>query len=404
MEVNGSHRFTFGELIDRGILLIGDGYRAKLEELGGDGLIFLRAGHVSDSEINFDGVDRFLATLTPKLRGKMSRPGDIVVTTKGNSTGRVSFVGKDLPEFVYSPHLSFWRSLQPDRLIPEFLRYWSRSREFESQLQAFAYSTDMAPYLSLVDQKRLSITLPRPEEQRAIAHVLGTLDDKIELNRRMNETLEAMTEALFKSWFVDATQNGLPETWRTAQLAELCEIGRGSSPRPIHQFMGGDIPWIKIADSTAAAGPFIYETKEHVTKAGSERSYWVHPGDLILSNSATCGIPNFVDLHGCIHDGWLYFRDVRSISKHYLYQALKRISEHLVHLADGSVQKNLNTTLVGSQKIVVPDSNVIERFDSIVVPMFDRIRENGRESRTLAAMRDALLPKLLSGQLRVSES
>src|SRR6266511_1230513 len=203
MKRNGVHRYTFGELIDKGILLVNDGYRAKLEELGGDGPIFLRAGHVTDTHIDFDGVDRFFIELAPKVQNKMSQPGDVVITTKGNSTGRVTYVNENLPRFVYSPHLSFWRSLQTDELVPGFLRYWSRGPEFQDQLAALACATDMAPYLSLVDQRRLSITLRRPDEQRAIAHVLGTLDDKIELNRRMNETLEAMAQALFKSWFVD---------------------------------------------------------------------------------------------------------------------------------------------------------------------------------------------------------
>ena len=108
-----------------------------------------------------------------------------------------------MPPFVYSPHLSYWRSQDSSRIEGRFLRYWSKGPEFENQLAGMKASTDMAPYLSLVDQRRLQISLPPISEQRAIAHILGKLDDKIELNRRMNETLEAMARALFKSWFVD---------------------------------------------------------------------------------------------------------------------------------------------------------------------------------------------------------
>jgi type I restriction enzyme, S subunit len=101
------------------------------------------------------------------------------------------------------PNLSYWRSLDTTRIVPGFLRHQSRSRQFREQLAGLAGSTDMAPYLSLIDQRRMHITLPPLPEQRAIAHILGTLDDKIELNRRMNETLEGMARALYKSWFVD---------------------------------------------------------------------------------------------------------------------------------------------------------------------------------------------------------
>ena len=194
---------TFAELIAEGALDIGDGYRAKNEELGGDGPIFLRAGHVTDSHIDFSGVERFHAELEPRVRSKFSKPGDAVVTTKGNSTGRTTFVTSSMPPFVYSPHLSYWRSKDRGRIEGGFLRYWSKGPEFSEQLAGMKTSTDMAPYLSLIDQKRLRVTLPSIDDQRAIAHILGTLDDKIELNRRMSETLEAMARALFKSWFVD---------------------------------------------------------------------------------------------------------------------------------------------------------------------------------------------------------
>ncbi|QPD04234.1 MAG: hypothetical protein Nkreftii_002008 [Candidatus Nitrospira kreftii] len=194
---------TFANLIEEGALEIGDGYRAKNEELGGDGLIFLRAGHVTNSHVDFTGVERFHAALEARVRSKLSIPGDAVVTTKGNSTGRTTFVTSSMPPFVYSPHLSYWRSKDRNRIEGGFLRYWSKSSEFSEQLSGMKASTDMAPYLSLIDQKRLRISLPPIEEQRAIAHFLGALDEKIELNRKMNETLEAMARALFKSWFID---------------------------------------------------------------------------------------------------------------------------------------------------------------------------------------------------------
>ena len=139
------HRTTFAELISEGGLEIGDGYRAKNEELGGDGLMFLRAGHVTDTHIDFAGVERFHAELEPRLRSKLAKPGDAVITTKGNSTGRTTFVTSSMPPFVYSPHLSYWRSLDPTRIVGRFLHYWSKGPEFADQLAGMKASTDMAP-------------------------------------------------------------------------------------------------------------------------------------------------------------------------------------------------------------------------------------------------------------------
>jgi len=127
--------------------------------------MFLRAGHVTDSHVDFTGIERFRSDRAEAVASKMAQPGDVVVTTKGNSTGRVTYVTPDMPQFVYSPHLSFWRSLSHETIEPGFLRYWSRGSEFRGQLEGFKASTDMAPYLSLADQRRLRITLPPVGEQ-----------------------------------------------------------------------------------------------------------------------------------------------------------------------------------------------------------------------------------------------
>ncbi len=242
-----------------------------------------------------------------------------------------------------------------------------------------------------------------------------------------------MARALFKSWFVDfdpirakatGRNPGLPEPladlfpgafqdselgeipkgWKVKQLSDLCVLGRGASPRPINDYMNGEIPWVKIADATAASGPFLFETKEKLKSSGMDKSVTVSPGDLILSNSATCGVPIFVELHGCIHDGWLYFKNLHSVSKLYLFHVLIELGEHLVHIADGSVQKNLNTELVGRQCVLVPPQAVLAAFDKLAAAWFLRIRANGVESRTLATVRDTLLPKLISGELRVKDA
>ena len=205
---------TFAELIEMGTLEIGDGYRAKNNELGGDGLIFLRAGHVRDTHIDFAGVDRFNFLGDLKFAHKVARTGDVVVTTKGNSTGRVAFVTGDMPKFVYSPHLSYWRSKANDTLAQGFLRAWSRADEFKTQLDSLSRSTDMAPYLSLSDQRRLRISLPPITEQKAIASLADSLGQRIELLRQTNATLEAIAQAqvVVHRFRPRAGQGGRPRT------------------------------------------------------------------------------------------------------------------------------------------------------------------------------------------------
>ena len=189
------------DLIRAGLLSVGDGYRAKNSELSDSGIPFARAGNIADG-FRFLGTDRFPEDRLHRVGDKTSRPGDVVFTSKG-TVGRFAFVRKETEHFVYSPQLCFWRSLAPEVVDPYFLYCWIRGTEFVGQYRCVAGQTDMAEYVSLTDQRRMFITLPPISEQRAIGHMLGTIDDKIGLKRRMNATLEAMAQTLFKSWFVD---------------------------------------------------------------------------------------------------------------------------------------------------------------------------------------------------------
>ncbi|MGV8079636.1 MAG: restriction endonuclease subunit S [Syntrophales bacterium] len=369
-------------------------------------------------------------------------PNDVLLETAGGSpdrpTGRSLLVTKRLLSSLDHPATcaSFARFLRvdPNKAEPRYV-YWYLQYLYETgQMEEHQVQhTGVARFQYTVFAETQQVPLPSMSEQQAIAHILGTLDDKIELNQRMNETLEAMARALFKSWFVnfdpvrakaegrnpglpkhladlfphtfeDSEMGETPKGWLVKPLSELCDIGRGASPRPINDFMNGEVPWIKIADATAADGPFLFETKELLKSEGVDKSVQVTPGDLILSNSATCGVPIFVELYGCIHDGWLYFKNYKSISTIYLYHMLIELAAHLVHVADGSVQKNLNTGLVGSQKILVPPAIVIQAFDQQVQELLSKMRLNSLESRTLAALRDTLLPKLISGELRIKDA
>ena len=183
-------RYEVADLLSDGALFIGDGYRAKNREFGPTGLPFARVSNINWG-FNFRDVNLFPKKDLGKVGEKISQPGDVVFTSKG-SVGRFAFVRETTPKFVYSPQLSFWRVLDRKLIEPRFLFYWMQGEEFRAQVYGLKGQTDMADYVSLRDQRQMYITIPTLPTQRAIAHILGTLDDTIELNRRMNQTLEAM--------------------------------------------------------------------------------------------------------------------------------------------------------------------------------------------------------------------
>jgi type I restriction enzyme S subunit len=420
-------RTTFAELISKGVLAIGDGYRAKNEELGGDGLIFLRAGHVTDTHIDFDGVERFHSELEPRVRPKLAKPGDAVVTTKGNSTGRTTFVSASMPPFVYSPHLSYWRSQNPRRIEGGFLRYWSKGPDFASQLASMMASTDMAPYLSLVDQKRLEISLPPIDEQRAIAHILGTLDDKIELNRWMNETLEAMARALFKSWFVDfdpvrakaeGRDPGLPKPLADLFPARLVDSELGEIPEgwdvgcvdDEFALTMGQSPPGETYNEVGEGVPFYQGRADFGSRFPTRRVYCTAPtrlakaGDTLISVRAPVGDINMATENCAIGRGVATARH-RSGSRSYSYQFMLGLEEVFARFeAEGTVFGSIGKKDFHAISCVIPPRAVIAEFEAMLSPFDSRIDITERESRTLASLRDTLLPKLISGELRVKDA
>ncbi len=416
------------DLIRDGVLVVGDGYRAKNSELSDSGLPFARAGNVADG-FRFSGADRLPESGLHKVGDKTSRSGDVVFTSKG-TVGRFAFVHDDTERFVYSPQLCFWRSLDREVIDPRFLHCWMRGPEFFGQFTGVAGQTDMAEYVSLTDQRRMFITLPPLAQQRTIAHILGTLDDKIELNRRMNATLEAMARALFRSWFVDfdpvrAKMEGrdpglpqdiadlfpnrladselgeIPEGWRASTLAEVALLNPeswSSRNAPEH---------ILYVDLATTKWGYIDEIRRYSWAVAPSRGRRVlRRGDTIVG-TVRPGNGSFavIDRDGLTGStGFAVLRPKDSVGREIVWCAATSHDtiDRLAHLADGGAYPAVNPKAVLDTALVLPDARVRGAFSSLTAPLLDRLQENQREARTLGTVRDVLLPKLVSGELRVN--
>ena len=243
------------------------------------------------------------------------------------------------------------------------------------------------------------------EEQEKIAGLLEALDKKIQLNAEINENLEQQAQALFKSWFLDYEPwNGIvPDSWINGKLGDFADIKRGGSPRPIQEYLSeSGLRWLKISDVTSLQTPFVIDIKDHIIEEGLKKTVFLKAGSLVLSNSATPGVPKILDVDSCIHDGWLYFPESK-FSKEYLYLFFKSIRQQLVNLSNGSVFNNLKTDILKGYPTVLPDEETLTRFNEVVQPMFLQMQNLTRESHRLADARDAILPQLMSGELDVSD-
>lgn len=254
--------------------------------------------------------------------------------------------------------------------------------------------------------KNIVVSVPTDKKaQENIASVLGSIDDKIEENERINKNLEQQAMALFKSWFIDYEpfDRQVPTTWKCGVLGDFVEIKRGGSPRPIQNFLSDSgLHWLKISDATGISSPFINEIKEYIIEEGLKKTVFLKAGSLVLSNSATPGLPKILDIDTCIHDGWLYFPSSK-FSNEYLYLYFKHIRDNLVALGNGSVFTNLKTDILKNYPTNLPTDEVLNEFDEIIKPIFSMILSKTRESKRLTEIRDTLLPRLMSGELDVSD-
>ena len=255
---------------------------------------------------------------------------------------------------------------------------------------------------SVLDATELFV--PPLAEQIEIGRTLKALDDKIANNKKINHHLEQMAQAIFKSWFVDFEPFGgiMPDDWEKAPLGLYVTIKRGGSPRPIHDFLSDTgYRWLKISDVTSLQTPFVLTIKEHIKKSGLNKTVFRKAGTLVLSNSATPGIPKILCIDTCIHDGWLYFPQ-SLFSNEFLYLFFLHIREDLIALGNGSVFTNLKTDILKAFPVVCPCEKVLKQFDALIVPLFREMEEKTRESARLAELRDMLLPRLLSGELSIA--
>ena len=398
--MNAWKQYSVADLIADRKLIIGDGYRAKNDELTTHGLPFARAGNINCG-FQFGDADHFPKESVSRIGNKVSEPGDVVFTSKG-TVGRFALVRENTQRFVYSPQLCFWRAVDDTLIEPRFLYFWMYGRELFLQYKGVAGQTDMAEYVSLGDQRRMHITLPEIGEQRAIASVLGALDDKIELNQRMNETLEALAQSLFKSWFVDASQSTLPKGWRYATIAELCEInswtlGKGDELYRIEYVEISEVMRGNIANIQS------YERGEEPSRARRRLRH----GDTILSTVRPDRGAYFLCLNPSPNligsTGFAVLTPTKA-PRSFIHAAMTQtdVFEYLGQQADGGAYPAVRSEIIGGLEVPWPNkSEMVEDFHRACAPLYERAELNRQESHTLPALRDALLPKLLSGELRL---
>ena len=318
-----------------------------------------------------------------------------------------------------------------DLIDPRFFYYALSQFDFSDIAQGTAL-----PYLTISSLSALPLKVPpTTNEQRAIAHILGTLDDKIELNRQMNETLEAQAQALFKSWFVDFAPVGakaegkdtglpkhladifpdhladselgeIPAGWEVKKLSELCSTQYGYTASAVDEPVGPKL--LRVTDINKQNWIEWSDVPYCQIDADERASYTLQVGDLVVARMADPGKSAMIEeqIDAVFASYLVRLKTISLAHSYYIYGFLKSdlYTEYAEGARGGSVQANMNARVIVSASLVVPPTIAIEQFFQVILPLRQRLVANVRESRTLAALRDTLLPKLISGELRVKDA
>jgi type I restriction enzyme S subunit len=424
---------SVAELQAARVLLVEDGNhgenRPRPDEFSTEGVQFIRAADMDSGRVLFESAQRINEAARQRVRKGIGAGGDVLLSHKG-TVGKVAYVPSDAPPFVCSPQTTFWRVKDPNKLDRRYLYFYLLSRAFREQLDSRKGETDMADYVSLTTQRTLKVTVPPLAEQQSIAAVLGALDDKIELNRRMNVTLEAMARALFQSWFVDFDPVRAKLDGR--QPVGMDEATAALFPNSFEETEAGHIPkgWMPLRLSDAievnprrllrkgSVAPYLdmknLPTQGHSAEVVIDREFSsgskFQNGDTLLARITPClenGKTGYVDFLEDGQVGWgsteyIVFAPKSPLPPQfgYLLARSDALRSHAIQNMTGtSGRQRVPSECFNTFWLAVPSPEVARRFDELTSPLMAKIKANSTESSTLATLRDTLLPKLLSGEI-----
>lgn len=367
------------------------------------------------------------------LTSNTAKPGNIVVTQRG-TLGQVSIIPDRAPFTKYIVSQSQMAiDVDPKYADRNFVYYYLRSPAFVEHSHIQTIQTGV-PHINLGILRDAPADFPSLSEQREIASILGALDDKIELNRRMSSTLEEMARSLYKSWFVDfdpvhakmegrqpafmdeATaalfpdrfgEDGLPEGWTKVPYLDAVSIVGGGTPKTSRDdFWGGDIPWYSVVDAPSSGEIFVFKTEKTITEEGLKGSSarLLPVGATIISARGTVGKLAMVGVEMAFNQSCYGLLSKDGFGDVYAYFSTARAVELLQSMAHGSVFATITRKTFEGIEVTRCEQGVMDAFETKAGALTSRMLSLSLENQTLAALRDSLLPKLMSGELRVGEA
>jgi type I restriction enzyme S subunit len=394
-----------GEWKEKSLIELADiipGFAFKSNDFGPIGEIVIKIKDIHPPLIDLSSTEKVNTSNYDKnkLKKYLLEYGDFVVAMTGATIGKVGRLKEKKPAFINQrvAKINAKKGVNND-----FIYYSVTSYDFQVFIQNNIDSHSAQENISGNSIGRFPILAPPLPEQTAIASILSSLDDKIDLLHRQNATLEKMAETLFRQWFVEEAK----EEWESKQLKEVTDIAIGRTPprKESKWFTTNplDIKWISIKD-LGDDGMFISNTTEYLTKEAVDTfNIPVIPKDtIVLSFKMTVGRVAITSEEMLSNEAIAHFKfnNNTPFCKEYLYLFLKTYKYETLG-STSSIVTAINSAMIKEMGIVIPNECTMMAFKEESEPLFNKIKSNQTQIRTITALRDTLLPKLMSGEVRV---
>ncbi len=347
---------------------------------------------------------------------------DIIITAAG-TLGQVGIIeeGSKFEKYVISNKQMRLR-VNKNIINPLFAFYWLSSPWMVELIKKLDTGSTI-PLINLSVLKMLPIPVPPLDEQKAIVNILDSLDSKIKLNRKINQILEEIGQAIFKHWFVhfefpnadgkpykssgcemvDSDLGEIPKGWEAGKISDFGKVICGKTPpKSKSEYFDGEIPFIKIPDMHGKT--YVVTTDDSLSNEGMifQKNKTIPKNSVCVSCIATVGLVCLTDRDSQTNQQINSIVPLKDEYCYYLYYMLNSMEEFIKIMASGgSATLNLNTTNFSKLEILIPDEKTLIRFKELCKPIFEKIRLNNHQNEYLSQIRDSLLPKLMLGKIRV---
>lgn len=388
---------------------------SKAGKFFGEGYPFLTFSTVFNNYFIPKQITDLVQSTEKEQESYSIRRGDVFVTRTSETSDELGMSCVALKDYPMATYNGFTKRMRPitNRVFPEYIGYYMRLPSFRGEFRAFSTMTTRAS-LRNEDLLGLEVKLPSIEIQKQIADILSAYDDLIENNQKQIKLLEEAAQRLYKEWFVvlrfpghENTKivDGVPEGWRVASIADICDTVGGGTPSTKIQsyYEKGDILWVTPTDITRNFSLALLDTEKKITPEGLKNSSAkMLPAETILMTSrASVGFFGMCKYEVCTNQGFISCIPKRENLQMYLLFNLKSRVEEIRQKAGGSTYLEISKTVFRELKIILPKDEVLAEYQKNVHDIFDEIYCRTEMIKSLVDMRNRLLPKLMSGEVEV---